>query len=167
MTDRAHLLASIAETVADYRTGELASPTPEHVDRWVCQFSKKVQVPLLRELDHVLNQTYFTRAAVSAFLGNLVTNNKLAGANPLEFWKSAIHRVLSAAGSRRSRDRAGRQRVAAGLLLQRLGRCARTGCRWHYDHDSSRRQDARPAHDPGKAARLADGRRPRLLRQRI
>ena len=119
MTDRAHLLASIAETVADYRTGELASPTPEHVDRWVCQFSKKVQVPLLRELDHVLNQTYFTRAAVSAFLGNLVTNNKLAGANPLEFWKSAIHRVLSAAGSRRSRDRAGRQRVAAGLLLQR------------------------------------------------
>ena len=59
------------------------------------------------------------------------------------------------------------RRMAAGLLLLRLRRCARTGCRRHYGHDSSWRQDARPVHDPGKAARLVDGRRPRFLRQRI
>ena len=54
-----------------------------------------------------------------------------------------------------------------GLLLLYFGRCASTGRRRHYSHDSSWRQDARPAHDPGEASRMVDGRRPRLLRQRI
>lgn len=89
MTEHARLLASIVETAADYRAGELPPPTPAHVDRWVQQFSDDVQVPMLSELDHVLKRTYFTRDEVASFLGGLVTNDKLTGANPAEFWKAA------------------------------------------------------------------------------
>src|SRR5216684_639889 len=87
MTKRSRLLDSIAGTAADYRVGDIAPPTPEHVDRWVPQFSNDVQLPLLRELGHVLKQTYFKRDVVAGFLGSLVKNNKLAGSNPCKFWR--------------------------------------------------------------------------------
>ena len=80
---------SIAKTINDYCAGEMAEPTPEHVDRWVKQFRKDVQVPVLRELDHVLKTTYLTKGWVSGFLSKLVTNEKLAGANPCTFWSKA------------------------------------------------------------------------------
>jgi hypothetical protein len=89
MTERARLLASVAATVADYRAGEVVSPTSGHVDRWIRQFANDVQLPVLHELDHVLKKTYFTRDNVSGFLARQVTNNKLAGTNPRDFWKSA------------------------------------------------------------------------------
>jgi hypothetical protein len=34
------LLESIANTVADYRQGEIHTITPNHVNRWIRQFSK-------------------------------------------------------------------------------------------------------------------------------
>lgn len=89
MTERAQLLNSLATTMADYRAGELPSPTPDHVDRWVQQFSPDVQVPLLRELGHVLEKTYFTRSFVQEFLDHLVQNERLVGDAPCEFWKGA------------------------------------------------------------------------------
>lgn len=89
MTERNDLLAFIANTIQDYRAGEIAAPTPEHVNRWIRQFDKGVQIPMLREMDHILKQTYFKRNAVAGFLGNLVKNNKLAGENPCEYWHKA------------------------------------------------------------------------------
>jgi hypothetical protein len=89
MSERSDLLKSIAGTIKDYRNGEIAEPTPEHVDRWVKQFSEAVQIPLLRELDHVLKQTYQTKAWVSSFLSDLVKNKNLAGADPCAFWSKA------------------------------------------------------------------------------
>lgn len=89
MTERAQLLSSLAMTIADYRAGELPSPTPDHVDRWVSQFTADMQLPVLRELDQVLKQTYFTRSSVEGFLGDVVTSKGLAGTNPSEFWKAA------------------------------------------------------------------------------
>ena len=47
MTERQQLLESIATKSADYRAGDLAAPTAEHVDRWVKQFSTGVQLPIL------------------------------------------------------------------------------------------------------------------------
>src|SRR5947199_8801817 len=85
MTERTQLLKSLATTIADYRTGELAPPTLDHIERWVCQFTGDVQIPLLRELDYVLKKTYFTRSSVDGFLGNLVRTDKLAGAHPCAF----------------------------------------------------------------------------------
>src|SRR5882672_3548504 len=50
MSARDGLLASVANTIQDYRAGEIAKPSPEHVDRWIQQFEKGVQLRLLREL---------------------------------------------------------------------------------------------------------------------
>jgi hypothetical protein len=89
MSERSDLLASIASRIKDYRTGEIEKPTPAHVDRWVRQFDEEVQVPLLRELDHVFKETYLTRDWVSRFLSKLVKNKKLAGEDPCGFWARA------------------------------------------------------------------------------
>jgi len=87
MSKRSELLESIAETIADYREGEIKTPTPEHVDTWVRQFDRDVQKPMLAELDHVLKRTYFSKGNVKDFLAALVKNEKLAGDNPCSFWE--------------------------------------------------------------------------------
>lgn len=89
MTERADLLVSIAGTIEDYRAGELPKPTPDHVDRWVRQFDKPNRLPLLRELDHVLKSTYFSRAKVINFFSRQIEHEKLAGSDPCDFWKAA------------------------------------------------------------------------------
>ena len=89
MTERSDLLESIANTIKDYRAGEIAAPTPVHVDRWVKQFEKGVQVPLLREMDHVFKKTYLNKETITGFLNGLVKNKKLAGQNPCVFWGKA------------------------------------------------------------------------------
>lgn len=88
MTKRTDLLASIASTTADYREGDLSAPTPDHVDRWVRQFDEDVQIPILREMDHVLKQTYITRKETRKFLAVLLKAKKLVGNDPCVFWKN-------------------------------------------------------------------------------
>lgn len=89
MSERSDLLTSIAKTVEDYRDGDLAPRTPDDVDCWIQQFAVAVQVPLLREIDHVLKQTYFTKANVSEFFSKLIGQKALAGNTPCEFWQRA------------------------------------------------------------------------------
>ena len=88
MSERAGLLESIAETTADYREGDLDVPTPEHVERWIHQFDQDVQLPILREMDHVLKNTYFSRKETIRFLTGLFQTEKLVGDDPCAFWKS-------------------------------------------------------------------------------
>lgn len=88
MSTRSRLLESIATRIADYRAGEIDAPTPQHVDRWIKQFDKDAQAPLLAELDHVLEQTYVPKATVENFLSGLVKNKKIAGDDPCAFWKN-------------------------------------------------------------------------------
>ncbi len=88
MTERNDLLASIAATTTDYREGDLAAPTPEHVDRWIRQFDAAVQLPILREMDHVLKRTYFSRKRTTEFLDGLFQTEKLVGQDPCAFWKN-------------------------------------------------------------------------------
>lgn len=83
MTERENLLASIASTIKDYRAGEIALPTPAHVDRWISQFDPEVQVPMLRELDYVFQRTYVSHPAMRQFLADV------ADEFPCEFWRSA------------------------------------------------------------------------------
>ena len=56
MSERSDILSSIADTIADYRQDDLETPTSEHVDRWVTQFDVAMQLPILREMDHVLKR---------------------------------------------------------------------------------------------------------------
>jgi hypothetical protein len=87
MTEKNSLLESIANTTADYREGDLDAPTPEHVERWVNQFDPDVQLPILREMDHVLKRTYFSRKGTSQFLEGLFQTEKLVGGDPCAFWQ--------------------------------------------------------------------------------
>ena len=87
MSERTDLLSSIAETIADYRGHDLVAPTPERVDRWIKQFDKAVQLPMLREMDHVLQQTYLSLADVTRFLKGLLKTKKLVGKDPCAFWR--------------------------------------------------------------------------------
>lgn len=87
MTERRDLLASIAATTADYREGDNPVPTPDHVERWVNQFDADKQVPILREMDHVLKRTYFSRKGTREFLAGVFQAEKLVGGDPCAFWK--------------------------------------------------------------------------------
>lgn len=98
MSERDDLLASIAHTIADYRAGEIARPSPDHVDRWVQQFEKGIQLQLLRELDHVLKKTYLSRETIDAFLRGMVKSEKIAGKDPCAFWARAHFLKIQTSG---------------------------------------------------------------------
>lgn len=112
MSERDDLLASVAETIKTYREGELAQPTPTHVDRWVSQFTPSNQLPFLREFDHVLKQTFLTKETVSGFLSRLVTNDNLAGEDPTAYWSRANFLTIQKAGQS--------QRAMIGLFADSL-----------------------------------------------
>jgi len=99
MSKRSQLLESISETIADYRKGENVSPTPQHVERWVRQFDKSVEVPLLAEMDHVLNRSYISKRTAKRFIANLVTNDTLAGDSPCRFWRQIKFLDIQSSGN--------------------------------------------------------------------
>lgn len=86
MSEESRLIESIMETTSDYREAELGPPTAEHVERWLHQFDKGVREPILREMDHVLKHTYFSRRRTKEFLANLFGCEKLVGDDPCTFW---------------------------------------------------------------------------------
>lgn len=89
MNERALLLESIAKEIETYRQGEIATPTPDHVEQWVSQFTQENQLPFLREFNHVIHETFITEAGLKAWIENLVTNEKVTGGNPSSYWRNA------------------------------------------------------------------------------
>lgn len=88
MTERNDLLAAIAVIIADYRQGDLATPTPAHVEQWVDQFDTDMRLPILREMEHVLRATYFSRKETTTFLSSVLDAKALVGSDPCGFWRS-------------------------------------------------------------------------------
>lgn len=88
MAEYDDLLNATASIIADYRAGEIAQPTAAHVGEWLAQFDECARLPLLRELRHVLKNTYISKSGVETFLSGLVTNAELTGGNPRDFWQS-------------------------------------------------------------------------------
>lgn len=88
-TARVDLIQGVANIIADYRAGEIPPPDAAHVERWIGQFPKDVQEPLLAEMAHVLTATYINRSTVEQFLRGLVTNEGLAGKDHCAFWEKA------------------------------------------------------------------------------
>ena len=83
MTERENLLTSIACTINDYRDDKIAAhPVVHHIDRWISQFDQGVQVPMLREQDHVFQRTYVSQPATHQFLTAVA--NRFA----CDFWQS-------------------------------------------------------------------------------
>jgi hypothetical protein len=82
-------LESIAETIADYREGDIPRRTPEHIERWLCQFPEDAQDVILSEVDHLLSKTYISRDEMVSFLRDLATHSKFCDDDPKAFWKRA------------------------------------------------------------------------------
>src|SRR5260370_6566596 len=99
MSTHTDLLKSIAKTIVDYREGEIASPTSDHVDTWVKQFDKGAQTPLLSELDHVLKRTYISRSDCRKFLSSLIQKKDFASDDPCKFWKTVGFLNIQGAGN--------------------------------------------------------------------
>ena len=89
MSTRSQLLESIAETIADYREGDVTRRTPKLIERWVCQFPEESQDGILTEVDHLLSQTYISRDEMMTFLRSLITHGKFCDNDPKAFWKRA------------------------------------------------------------------------------
>lgn len=89
MSKRNELLESIANTICDYREGEIEQPSPKHVDRWIKQFNPSAQEPLLMELDYVFKRTYFSKDVFREFLSSCLTNAAFTGPSHLDFWAHA------------------------------------------------------------------------------
>lgn len=90
VTDEHHsLLGAVASVIADYRAGQSGPMDAAHVGRWVRQFNPDAQIPILRELRHVLGQTYLGRERVRTYLATLVKSPPRAGVDPRLFWRSA------------------------------------------------------------------------------
>ena len=99
MSERDDLLHTIAETIADYRADDSVAPTTEHVNEWVNQFDVSVQLPILREMDHVLTKTYFSLDRISDFLAGLLNEEKLVGNDPCDYWRGVNFLDIQDAGA--------------------------------------------------------------------
>lgn len=89
MNQRNNLLASIANTIQDYKEGSIPQPMTAHIERWVQQFDTAVQLPILQEIDHVLKKVYFSKEDVVKFLRVVMQAEKLTGNNIEAFWRNA------------------------------------------------------------------------------
>ena len=98
MSEREELLKSLSETIKDYRVGETSEPTPDHVARWVDQFDASVRLPILKEMDHVLTQTYLPKKSVQKFLTAVAVHEKLTGGDPRAYWRSVELLDIQGAG---------------------------------------------------------------------
>lgn len=123
MSTHADLLKSIAKTIADYREGEIASPTSDHVDTWVKQFGKAAQTPLLSELDHVLNRTCISRTDCRKFLSSLIKNKDFGDNEPGKFWKKVRFLNIQGAGNSQREMLAMFDEILQELCSLRIAEC--------------------------------------------
>jgi hypothetical protein len=124
MSERSDLLESISSIIVDYRSGELPKPDPVHVERWIEQFGDDVQLPILREMDHVLGKTYFSQADVEVFLSKLFISEKIAGKDPRSFWAGVNFLDIQKDGQSQSRILLLADRILNGtwqLTMQECG----------------------------------------------
>lgn len=90
MDEREQLLASVVETIKDYRKGEIEAPTVDHVNRWLNQFTSANQLPFLREFDYVMKHSFITEDDVEEYFSDKVRDSKIVGnILPRQFWRNA------------------------------------------------------------------------------
>jgi hypothetical protein len=96
---RKELLESIAATIADYRAGEIATPTADHVERWINQFAPMVQDGILAEIDTVLKKTYVTKNGAESYIRDIIKCSKLTGDDQCGFWQGVKFLDIQTAGN--------------------------------------------------------------------
>lgn len=78
MSNRDEHIIQIANTIKNYRQGELRYPLDEsHVERWVSQFERDEQEIVLQETNSLLTKCYFNKKTVKEFLVDVITSTAL------------------------------------------------------------------------------------------
>ena len=93
------LCESIADTIKDYRAGEVPKPAHAHVARWIGQFPQNDQFDVLTHMNDLLATSYINRADMEDFLSGLVTHKNLAGNDPKTFWPTVNFLDIQGGGS--------------------------------------------------------------------
>lgn len=81
--------SKLAEKLETYRAADGYAVDADHVSRWIYQFDEEVREPLLSEMCHVIDATYYSEEEVRNFFANQISNGKFAGPDAKEFWRSA------------------------------------------------------------------------------
>lgn len=89
-SQRVELLRSIANTIADYRQGEIPPIDQEHVEKWVKQFDIKDRMTILAEMDPILKRFYFSRARVKQWLHDLLLSNIMSDKLLIYAWERTL-----------------------------------------------------------------------------
>ncbi|MFN8471795.1 MAG: hypothetical protein U0822_06335 [Anaerolineae bacterium] len=133
--ERATLLASIAATIADYRHGEIPTPTPDHVERWLCQFHPAHQPVLLSEMDRLLKLYYVSEATAQDFVRRLLTSKELFGRDP----RKTLRRTQFLATQRKGGSQHDLLKIVDQTMRQEhglgLSECADTPTQYIYFDD--------------------------------
>ncbi len=72
MATQQELCKSIAETLHDYRSGEVPQPTADHVEQWVKRFDPVERHCIITELAHILPEFYYSRSRSKEALSKLL-----------------------------------------------------------------------------------------------
>lgn len=110
--EKTRLITSIADTVADFRKGELGSMTQERVRAWIDQFEPHARVAILPELSYVLKHSYYSRTKVDNFIKDLTWEPFIQINNKNYAW--------DAVNFLQCPNNGGSQRAMLGLVNQRL-----------------------------------------------
>jgi hypothetical protein len=94
MPTHADLIRAIAAIGSDYQPRPL---TAADVERWIDQFPRDVQEPILGEIRHVLERTYLAESVFDTFLRNVITQG--AGSDPASYWRGVRFLRLQQAGN--------------------------------------------------------------------
>lgn len=111
------LVGSIANTLIDYRADEGNSEfriTSERIIKWITQFEEKDWLPILREMDSIFKQRYYSKSSVVRKLVSLI--NALSEEYhmaPNEFLKNSVFLSLQEDGKSQGKM----LELLAGVLL--------------------------------------------------
>lgn len=74
------LLQSLAESIGDYRQGEISPITATHVEKWINQFDASDRLTILAEMDMIMKRLYFSKVRVKEYIRSFL--QKLLATNP-------------------------------------------------------------------------------------
>jgi hypothetical protein len=84
------LLEELTGTLQDYRSGKLSAPiSPEHIEKWVSQFSPSKHEDILSEINHVFERTYLSKEKIENKLFGLIKHEGLVGPDAKHFWETS------------------------------------------------------------------------------
>ncbi|MBY8934859.1 phosphoribosyltransferase-like protein [Pseudomonas fluorescens] len=99
MRERNASIQDILGIIIDYRAGEIKKPDVEHVEKWISQFPDDKQLPILKEMAHVLKKTYLSKNKITGVFRSLSSHKPFTGETPENHWRTASILDIQKGGS--------------------------------------------------------------------